>query len=604
MKIEVLTPTIEQGNIGSSGNYDSTSRVRSKDYLYFENIAAPVKSVTITAQSTSNKTILVDLLGYTSNSTSSPTFDLYWYENGHVFDVTEYNAVKYFRVVLKYEDNSDISPSEIISVSVNLSYGYKWIQGADGHPVPSDAPDLPEKAMTKPYPLALWRIDPTANDGYPFTGLMPYIQSINLWIQPSRPLIHVYGHTQQSFDKNMFDFDGNGYAIIEPISCEVRHEENGEYSLSMEVCCDEYGKYKYLKKQSLIKVPIRYHGIIKWQIFRIIIATRYTDENGMGMVRVNATHLFYDNNRYLIKYSRPTQKNGEEALGWIFKNGEWYGNEKQSYPFTYASNITSIRTAYYENMSPTTALLGADQCFINRWGGRLYRDNYYFSINKEMENSQNVGIIQYGFNMTEIEFTEDDTNLITDLIAVDNFGNEYQISNSTIPNNTIPHRIYQYVKFSYDKEDVNAFHADAQAYYDEYKQSSVNITVQFVNLTDTELYKEFLMLDNFEVGDKVTVYHKELDIYFSNLEIISKTYDVVAQQTTEVEIGNFKSAISRRSFMSETVSDGQSAVNKQLEANRQEFEEIAFITSVKTPITTVDGKFLTTSDGKYLLYKE
>lgn len=463
---------------------------------------------------------------------------------------------------------------------------------------------LPEKAMTKPYPLSLWRIEPPANDGYPFTGLMPDIKNINLWIQPSRPLIHVYGHTQKPFDKRQSDFDGNGYAIIEPISCEVRHEENGEYSLSMEVCCDEYGKYKYLKKQSLIKVPIRYHGKTKWQIFRIIIPTRYMDESGVGMIRVDATHLFYDNNRYLIKYSRPTQKNGKEALDWIFREGEWYGNEKQYYPFTYSSDIISIRTAYYENISPTAMLLGADQCFINRWGGRLYRDNYYFSINKEMENSRNIGIVQYGFNMTEIEFTEDDTNLITDLIAVDNFGNEYQISNSTIPNDTIPHRIYQYVKFSYDKEDIDAFHADAQAYYDEYKQSSVNIKVQFVNLTDTELYKDFLMLDSFEVGDKVTVYHKDMDIYYSNLEIISKTYDVVAQQTTEVEIGNFKSAISRRLFMSETTSVGQSAVDKQLESNRQELEEVAFITSVKTPITTVDGEFLTTSDGKYLLYKE
>lgn len=487
-------------------------------------------------------------------------------------------------------------PEKLFRSSANINDGYPYL------------PFLPEPTKFKlepPYPEKMFRLSADVNDGYPYLPFLQKQNNLNLRIQPSRPLIHVYGHTQTELDKAQgSDFSGNGYAIIEPVSCEVRQEENGEYSLSMEAYCDEYGKYKYLKKQSLIKVPIKYHGETKWQILRIIIPTRYTNENGLGMIKVEATHLFYDNNRYMIKHSRPTQKSGKQALDWIFKEGEWYGNEKSRYPFTYSSDISSVRTAYYENISPTAALLGADQCFINRWGGRLYRDNYYFSINREMEGSRDIGVIQYGFNMTEIELTEDDTNLLTDLIAVDNFGNEHHVSNPNIPNASIPHRIYRCVKFGYDKEDINAFHADAQAYYDEYKQSSVNIKVQFVNLTDVELYKDFLALDSFEVGDKVTVYHKDMDIYYSNLEIISKTYDVVAQKTTEIEIGNFKNAISRRQFMSETVSDGQSAIDKQLDANRQELEEITFITSVKTPITTVDGKFLTTSDGKYLLYKE
>lgn len=66
---------------------------------------------------------------------------------------------------------------------------------------------------------------------------------------------------------------------------------------------------------------------------------------------------------------------------------------------------------------------------------------------------------------------------------------------------------------------------------------------------------------------------KDMDIYYSNLEIVSKTYDVVAQKTTEIEIGNFKNAISRRSFMSETVSDGQSAEDKQNMAIQDEIKD-------------------------------
>ena len=186
-----------------------------------------------------------------------------------------------------------------------------------------------------------------------------------------------------------------------------------------------------------------------------------------------------------------------------------------------------------------------------------------------MEGCQKSGIIMYSYNMTEIDFEEDDSELITILEAEDNFGNTKTIINSNVPTEDIPHHIYGYAKFSYDAEDVSAFHADAQAYFDEHKQSKVNITVRFANLSDIEKYKQFLQLDDFEVGDKVTIYHKELDIYYSNLEIISKTYDVVAQKTSEIQIGSFKSAITRRQYMADTVSSGSTVGDKSSAALEQ-----------------------------------
>jgi phage-related protein len=187
-----------------------------------------------------------------------------------------------------------------------------------------------------------------------------------------------------------------------------------------------------------------------------------------------------------------------------------------------------------------------------------------------MEGCKKSGVIQYGYNMTEIEFEEDDSDLITTLIAVDNFGNEKIIVNHNVPTEEIPAHIYGYARFSYDEEDKEAFEADAQAYFDEHKQSSVNITVRFANLSDVEKYKQFLQLDDFEVGDKITIYHKDLDIYFSNLEIISKTFDVVAQRTEEIQIGSFKNAITRRAYMSGTVSNGDTPADKELIAVNNE----------------------------------
>lgn len=441
-----------------------------------------------------------------------------------------------------------------------------WEIGGNGYPVPIDAPDIIEPAMAAPYPAQLWRIDFAYNRGYPFTALMPDIESLNLWILPQRPLIHVYGEKTTNFNTN-------GYAIIEPISCEVYHEENGEYSAQFETYCDEYGKFTYLHKQAQVKIPIRYHGEVSWQIFRVMNTHRIMNADGTYRIKALAYHKFYDNNNFLIRSAHPTGMSGITALPYICTHSLY---NSQIYPFDASSDIAAGKTAYYDNMSITNALLGADQCFVNRWGGKLYRDNLHFSINGEMEHSKSAGVISYAYNLTDIDFEEDDTELITDLIAEDNFGNSYHIG---VPDSElrVPNRIYAYRSFYYDEEDVQAFHADAAAYLDEYKQSVVNITVNFLNLSELDKYKEFQQLDAYEVGDRVIIYHKDLDIYYSHLEIISKRYDVVKRRTVEIQIGDFKNAITQRAYMSDTTSDGQTAQDKM---NAQLFAQDTKIMSV------------------------
>ena len=421
--------------------------------------------------------------------------------------------------------------------------------------------DLPGKPFVGDSPYTMWRITDIINNNYPYSPLMIGLPALQLSIEPSRPLIHVYS-------SRVSNYDSNGYAIIEPISCEVHQEENGIYEATFETYCDKYQKYTYRKKQAQVKIPIRYHGETKYQIFRVRQVKRTMDSYGNYRISASAQAKFYDLQRYLIEDCRPTQLKGNAALVWLFSHG-WY-DMPSNIGFVYSSDIQRKSTAYFENCNVIAALLGVDQCFVNRWGGRLYRDNNYFSINDEMEGCKKSGIIQYGYNMTEIEFEEDDSDLITTLIAVDNFGNEKIIVNHNVPTEEIPAHIYGYARFSYDEEDKEAFEADAQAYFDEHKQSSVNITVRFANLSDVEKYKQFLQLDDFEVGDKITIYHKDLDIYFSNLEIISKTFDVVAQRTEEIQIGSFKNAITRRAYMSGTVSNGDTPADKELIAVNNE----------------------------------
>lgn len=444
----------------------------------------------------------------------------------------------------------------IVDQYCKVIYERGEFHAAEPHLLTEDMPaDVPELFATG-YPDILWRVDGYTNEGMIYSPLIPGMQPVEIpmYIQPPRPMIHVY----DSRDKQM---SGNGYAILEPISCEVYHEENGTYEATFETYCDKYQKFSYLKKQAQVKIPIHYHGELINEEFRVRQVTRKMDSYGNYRITAIAQHRFYDLSRYLIQDCRPTAIKGQAALDWLFSHG-WYGSFSND--FTYSSDIVKTATAYYQNCNLVSALLGVDQAFVNRWGGRLYRHGNYFSINTEMENCRKSGVIMYSYNMTEIEFEEDDSQLITILKAEDNFGNTYTITNPDVPTQAIPYHIYGYVRFSYDAENIQQFHADAQAYFDEHKQSNVNITVRFANLSDIEKYKQYLDLDSFEVGDKITVYHSDLDIYYSNLEIISKRFDAVAQKTMEIQIGSFKGAITRRTFMSETVSSGDTPADKEI----------------------------------------
>jgi phage minor structural protein len=374
------------------------------------------------------------------------------------------------------------------------------------------------------------------------------------------------------------------------------------YETQLEIIADE--KNKYITGQAVLKVPVRHHDEISYQLFRIYSINSQMDNSGNQSITANARHIFYDLNHRILRSCRPMSKSGQAALEWIFSK-VINGLSNDEIIFNYYSDITSPRTAYYENTTVTAALLGEDNSFVNRWGGYLYRDNFYFSINREMEYSRKTGVIRYGSNMTDIDFTIDYSDCVTYLYAIDNFNNTKIIKNSAVPSSEFPHHIYKIVKFSYDEEDKEQFEEDAQAYYDNYKQPEVNIKVKFANLHDVELYADILELEDFDVGDKVIVYHKDLGINYGNLEIISRTYDAVNDKVTSIEIGTFKNAISRSEYMSGTVSAGSlTAAERQLAATQSQVDEIAFSTYVPTPITTVDGKYLTTADGKYLCYRK
>ena len=469
------------------------------------------------------------------------------YKNsGDEIDISAYTQAKKIRIEL-HSDNG-IAPPQ----TCNLVYTvyYSWYINDYGELDNDKFLEITEP-MSKPYPHALWRIDSSVDDGLPYNELLLDIQrvNINIYPQPVPPRIHVYPSQET-------DFSGNGLAIIDFISCHVRQEKNGMYELELTVPVDE--KTVYLKKQAVLKIPVPYRDSYTMQLFRVYAVKKSDNDSETGRITLNLRHIFYDISRFTYGQISIENKSGQDALNQMLGGG-WFGIQTETMPFTATSNIGTQLSEEYEYVTVTAALIGEENSFINRWGGELFRDNFRFSINSVMENSQTSGVIRYATNMTEIEFTEDDSELLTDLIAWDNFGQKKTISNPNIPTDEIPHRIYKCVHFNYAKLNTAQFESDAQKYFDTYSQTQVNIRAKLAQLPNTDLYAGFRGLNNYEVGDRIIVYHSDLDIYYSNLEIISREFDVVIRgdnavaENVDIEIGTFKNAISRSAYMSETV---------------------------------------------------
>lgn len=367
-------------------------------------------------------------------------------------------------------------------------------------------------------------------------------------------------------------FDDNGICILAPSKCEIAEELNGLYELTLEHPIDKEGRWTYLLELNIIKAG--------GQLWRIYSKQTKLNSDGSRIRTVKARHIFYDLNDKLLEDVRPENKNGVEFIDWIMTH--MYNDDPDSYypqfTFNYSSDIERTATSYFIGSSVTGALLGEDNCFLNRLGGEIYRDNFYFSINEHKEGSQQEAFsIRYGVDMIDVDETIDYSDMITNLIVKDNFGNHAVITHGNTPR--IAHHISKAVTFSYEtEEDSQAFQQDAQAYFDSRKYPKINYKCNYANLKNADLYKDFIGLQEHNVGDTGYIYCEELGI--STLQkIIKKTIDVLTGSTVSIELGNMQDSLTRKDKYSSMVYDKSSAA-KAAEAAAEEARK-AFAASLK-----------------------
>lgn len=434
--------------------------------------------------------------------------------------------------------------------------------------------ELPYKIMfpTMPAitdaPESLWRI---VEGDLPFKVMFPPIYPvINEHSQPIKQGAYICVFDMHNPQNK---FDDNGICILAPSKCEIAEELNGLYELTLEHPIDKEGRWTYLLELNIIKAG--------GQLWRIYSKQTKLNSDGSKTRIVKARHIFYDLNDKLLEDVRPDNKNGVEFIDWIMTH--MYNDDPDSYypqfTFNYSSDIERTATSYFVGASVTGALLGEDNCFLNRLGGEIYRDNFYFSINEHKEGSQQEAFsIRYGVDMIDVDETIDYSDMITNLIVKDNFGNHAVITHGNTPR--IAHHISKAVTFSYEnEEDSQAFEQDARAYFNSKCYPKINYKCNYANLKNADLYKDFIGLQECNVGDTGYIYCEELGI--STLQkIIKKTTDVLTGSTVSIELGNMQDSLTRKDKYNSLVYDKSSAA-KAAEAAAEEARK-AFASSLKT----------------------
>jgi len=435
-----------------------------------------------------------------------------------------------------------------------------------GYPKYSLFPELPSSAMTKPYPKALWRIDPQINGGYPYHELMPGVVGIgvDIWALERENVIRCYDiSTPQT------GFDGNGLALLDPVSC-IEHHGEDRWDVELTHPLDEWDKWKTLIVENCLKVD--------GQIFRIDIQRPELSESG-ELIYVHARHISGDIAGNLIAEGHGQWTGGTptEYLEYIkVASGQYNDDTGEGY---YPQYIFDSYTDYTEpigeidltNTSYWAAVVGIDNCLVNVTGGELFRDNFYFSVCRRMQYAKDGAFyLRYTLDMTEIQYEVDYTELVTWLRVEDNFGC-YSISSYTPSSRwAVHHARRKCIMMTYADDlgweaNMERLNRDKEALWAQVSVPKVTVTVRIAALSNDPKYVDFKGLQDYRYGDRGTIYCPELDLE-TELQITSVDYDRVTGEILSMTLGSTKSSLIRPAFLGSTISSGRTQEDKQAQA--------------------------------------
>lgn len=340
------------------------------------------------------------------------------------------------------------------------------------------------------------------------------------------------------FAPSATSFTTNGIGrLSDATSCKVIEELNGQYELEMQYPMG--GKYfSNISYSSIIVSKPFQNGTL--QAFRIYKISKPMK----GLITIYARHITYQLN--FIPCAPFSGQSPARVLSNINTAVAEYC------PFTFTTDISA--TSSWMLAEPRVVrnfLLGQDDSIQATYGGEYEWDNYTVKLLKNRGSNKGVKI-RYGKNL--IDLTQEE-NIETTITGV------YPIWKNDSTLVELPEKVLHSSNasnFPFLRTEIHDFSSDidnqpsvadlrraAQIYIQQENIGipEVNLTVNFVNLSETQEYADILDLQTVNLGDTVTVEFPELGV--SATQKVTKTeYDVLSERYSKVTIGTVKRDLS------------------------------------------------------------
>lgn len=342
------------------------------------------------------------------------------------------------------------------------------------------------------------------------------------------------------YESSEKQFTTNGIGTLaDAISCTVVEERNGSYELEMEYPLGGVHYDEIRNNRIILAMPSDGQ---KTQPFRIFKITRPIG----GVVKIYAVHLSYDLSG--IPVAPFTANDCSSALNGL-KSNSMIAN-----PFEVWTDISG--SGKYKQNSPASfrsRLAGTDGSILDSFGKGAELEFDRLTVKVHQNRGRDNGVtIRYGKNLTDLKQQESIENVRTGVIAY-----WYKEENNT--QDVIVGEI-QYLEnhADYPKENIHVLDCSADFEKKPDKQQlntrakqyikannigvpKVSIDVSFIQLWQTEEYKNIVSLERVSLCDTVHVVFDKLGVN-AVAKVIKTEFDVLNERYIKITLGEARSS--------------------------------------------------------------
>lgn len=342
------------------------------------------------------------------------------------------------------------------------------------------------------------------------------------------------------YEKNTQTFTSNGLGrLSDCISCVVQETINGVFELEMvyPVTGAHYSELQELRIISAIHDDTK-----ERQPFEIYRISRPMN----GRVTVNAWHISYMLRKIVCEpFSASSAASAMQGME---------DNAIGVMPFTFATDKTTSANLNLKHPIAIKELMGGVQgSVIDVYGGEWEFDNFLCNLKNRRGTDTDVSI-RYGKNLIDVTKTTDISNLWTGIIPYwtgeDSDGTDRSVYYDGVIWSTaraaFPYDMVVAIDATSDFQDQptnSQLGAWGTAYIaaNALREIPQSIDVSFVELWQTEEYKNVSALQRLYIGDSVTVKYDALGISGAS-RIVSYKYNVLAERYNSMTLGDVHSS--------------------------------------------------------------